>query len=153
MQHRQVTLCSNHQTAATLPATRHRELRPCASREHSTSSCHSRHLCLSKDRTTPCWRKEHAGLFCCLPCQSQNTVMAQLSSCLTTLCLQHTVYSSKTLSCSKQENLNSHDPIHQSQWFYTSIALMSIVCLNPDTIICRLQGMAVLPSLVLGVCV
>lgn len=39
-------------------------------------------------------------------------VTAQLSSCLTILCPQRTLYSVKTLSCSKQENPNSHDTIH-----------------------------------------
>lgn len=62
-------------------------------------------------------------------------VTAPLSSCLTILCLQHTLSSSKTLSCSKQENPNSHNTIHWNHQFLSS--LLSVQTLTRSSAGCR----------------
>lgn len=78
-------------------------------------------------------------------------VMAQLSSCFnhfvpaSKLCLQ------VKLSAAPNKKIWTHTTPFTGTDDSTPQFLSSIVCLDPDTIIWRLHGMAVLPSLVLGV--
>lgn len=157
--------------AATLPVTQHKETRlVCQQRAQHTLPATRHHVCLSRGRWTPHRRKEHARLFCSLFALSiikhtgrskqeetshQTTYHKHLwncmSNCLTVSRLQFT--SSKILSTAPNKKIQTKMIPFIQTTYYTPIPLICIVCSDPDSIICRLQGMPVLPSLALRVCV